>query len=367
MKKLRVLIVDDAVVVRRLVADVIAGDPDLEVAGTAANGRIALARIAQLQPDLVTLDLEMPELDGLATLAAMRKAHPDLPVIMLSRFAQRCASATLEALTLGAVDYVTLPESGGSAATLETLREHLLPRLREIGTGHRRHGAKTSVLARSRTSELGVTRPRVDVVAIGTSTGGPNALAALVPLLPRLLPVPVLIVQHMPAGFTKQLAGRLSSLSALPVGEAVRGAVLEPGAVWIAPGDYHLEVGRDGAVPVLRTNRGPVVNSCRPSVDVLFRSAAQVYGAGVLGVLLTGMGQDGLLGCEQIKQAGGKVIAQDEASSVVWGMPGAVTRAGLADQVLPLDQIANDIVRRLRHGRSVSALDLRPLPAPSGG
>ena len=355
MNKIRVLVVDDAVVVRRLVADVLADDPRIEVMGTAANGRAALERIALAEPDVVTLDLEMPEMDGLATLSALRQRYPRLPVIMLSRFTQRYAAATVEALALGASDYVPLPESD-AGTTAAVLREQLLPRVRALAKSRSRSGE--TMLApfspRRAGSESGLrATARIDLLVIGSSTGGPKALATLLPALPANLPVPVAIVQHMPPGFTRQLAERLSVLSQRPVREAVSGAVLEPGPVWIAPGDYHITVEREGGALRLKTNQDPPENSCRPSVDVLVRSAAAACGAGTLAVILTGMGQDGLKGCTALKQTGGQVLVQDAASSVVWGMPRFVANAGLADRVLPLDQLAPEMVRRVHRHRSV--------------
>jgi two-component system, chemotaxis family, protein-glutamate methylesterase/glutaminase len=361
MSKIRVLVVDDAVVVRRLVADLLAADDAIEVVGTAANGRIALAKIAQLKPDLVTLDLEIPERDGLETLAALRQAHPFLPIVVFSRLAQSGASISRDALALGANDCVAMPENAGAAPTADCIRDQLIPRIKRLGA--RRAGRSTLVMpspvARpAGRSALFTNRSPVEVVAVGASTGGPNALAALFAAFPADFPVPVVVVQHMPAVFTGRLAARLSSLSAVETKEAENGAVVRPGRAWLAPGDFHLALARYAATVRLRTHQGPPENSCRPSVDVLFRSVAEVYGAGVLAVVLTGMGQDGLRGCERIRAAGGQVLAQDAASSVVWGMPGAVARAGLADAVLPLEQLGPEIVRRVLKGRSPSVCGL---------
>ena len=358
MAKIRVLVVDDAVVVRRMVTDVIAADPSLEVAGTAANGRIALAKIPQVNPDVVTLDVEMPEMDGLQTLAAIRKQYPTLPVIMFSTLTARGAGTTIDALTLGANDYVTKPANVGSVTeALQCLRDQLIPKLKlwcsratRSETVPLRPGTSFTYLAQPRKD--GAQAPPVEIVAIGVSTGGPNALSALLPELPGDLPVPIVIVQHMPPVFTRLLAERLGTQSALKVSEGVPGDPVRPGHVYIAPGDYHMIVKRDGVTMRVQTNQEPPENSCRPAADVLFRSVVDVYGAGTLGVILTGMGQDGLCGCERIREAGGQILAQDEASSVVWGMPGFVARGGLADQVLPLKELAGEIVRRVRRGRA---------------
>ena len=362
MGKTRILIVDDSVVVRRMVTDMLAGEPGLEVVGTAPNGRIALAKLPQVNPDLVLLDVEMPEMDGLETLATIRKTYPRLPVIMFSRFTQRGAAVTLEALTLGASDYVTMPESVRVGQGVPELREQLVFKIRELcprdaGPDSAAAAAALDCVRSPSRSASGIKKiQRVEIVAIGASTGGPNALATLLTALPADCPVPIVIVQHMPANFTGLLAERLTSRAALSVSEGILGQALFPGRAWLAPGDFHIEVARDAQDAVrLRLHQGPPENSCRPSVDVLFRSVAETYGAGTLAVVLTGMGQDGLRGCERIREVGGQVLAQDETSSVVWGMPGFVTRAGLADQVLPLDQLAPEIVRRLRKGRSLSS------------
>ena len=362
---IKVLVVDDSVVVRRLVARVLEADPAVEVVGSAANGRIALAKIAQLAPDVVTLDIEMPELDGLATLAELRPRWPRLPVIMFSTLTERGAEATLEALSLGASDYVTKPTGlHNPAEAMAAVQAELVPRIKAL------HGRRLlSRMPHSPAPTVEVTpalpavkapaRPadaRIDVVAIGVSTGGPNALADLLPALPGTLPVPIVIVQHMPPVFTRMLANRLNGRCALKVIEAEGGELLLPGRVHIAAGGQHLALVRQGTSVVTVATDDPPENSCRPAVDVLFRSVANLYGSGALSVVLTGMGQDGLRGAEAIRVAGGQVLAQDEASSVVWGMPGFVARAGLADAVLPLDALAAEIGRRVAVGRSLPAL-----------
>jgi two-component system, chemotaxis family, protein-glutamate methylesterase/glutaminase len=346
MPKIRVLVVDDAVIVRSRVSKILSSDPQLEVVGVAANGRIALAKIPQVNPDVVILDVEMPEMNGLETLANLRPIYPHLPVIMFSTSTWDGASATLEALSLGATDYATKPSNLGSVeAANQHIREELIPKIKLFCT---------KILAFSPSSAAHpVVLPirskiePVDVVAIGVSTGGPNALAALLSNLPADLSVPILIVQHMPPMFTKLLAERLSSKCQISVEEAVPGVVLEPGHAWIAPGDFHMIVQRDATGVRLELHQAPPENSCRPSVDVLLRSVAQVYGAAAIAVILTGMGQDGLHGCQCIREAGGQVLAQDQASSVVWGMPGFVVNAGLADRIVPLEEMAGEIMQRI--------------------
>jgi two-component system chemotaxis response regulator CheB len=352
----RILLVDDSSVVRRVLTDVISSDPQLEVAGTASNGKIALERIPQLKPDLVILDIEMPEMDGLATLAALRKKYARLPVIMFSTLTHRGASATLDALTLGADDYVPKERNSlGLAAAIEDLRRDLLPKIhalcsRDIAREQRQPKAeqRISVPPPPRLQEH-----RIDLVVIGVSTGGPDALCNVLPGLPRDFPVPIVIVQHMPAVFTKLLAERLSAKGALPVKEAQGGEKLQAGTIWLAPGGKHLLVASSAEGLFLRIDETLAPrNYCRPSVDVLFESAVKITGARTLGVVLTGMGSDGLDSCEQIRKLGGQVVVQDQATSVVWGMPGAVARAGLADSIKPLTEIAQEIVRRVMKSRS---------------
>jgi two-component system, chemotaxis family, protein-glutamate methylesterase/glutaminase len=347
--KIRILVVDDAVVFRRLVAEALNADPALEVVGTASNGRIALARLPQVSPDLVILDVEMPELDGLATLREIRKAYPKLPVIMFSALTERGAAATLDALTLGATDYFAKPAAGGLDASLRVIRDELIPEIKALcGRGADRSGPPVAL---PQPDPGSVRTGPVEVVAVATSTGGPNALAELFSGLPAEFPVPVVIVQHMPPMFTRLLAERLSARSPVKVEEGRPGELLRSAHAWIAPGDHHMAVVRDGPQARVLVHQDPPENSCRPAADVLFRSVARTFGPTALAVVLTGMGQDGLRGCEAIREAGGQVIAQDEATSVVWGMPGFVARAGLADRVLPLSMIAPEVVRRVRAGR----------------
>jgi two-component system, chemotaxis family, protein-glutamate methylesterase/glutaminase len=368
MPKIRVLVVDDSVVIRRLLTDCLTGDPDIEVAGTAASGRIALQKITQINPDVVTLDVEMPEMDGIQTLIEIRRAHPRLPVIMFSTLTERGASSTLDALSHGASDYVTKPANVGSVSTaLQRVRDEMIPKVKALCVRRapdaaplRRPVAPPVAPARSPAAASAPGTAPVELLVIGVSTGGPNALAKILPELPASFPVPVVIVQHMPPMFTKLLAERLSGSTQIPVREAAGGELLEPGTIWIAPGDHHVAIVRKAGVAQLALNQDPPENSCRPAVDVLFRSAAEVYGEHVLAVVLTGMGQDGLLGATWIKERQGRVLVQDEATSVVWGMPGFVARAGLADQVLPLERIARTLV-------SLAATRDEPLRASSVG
>lgn len=350
MRRIRVLVVDDSVVVRRILRDVLERDPMLEVVGVAANGRIALSMVEQLSPDVLTLDVEMPEMDGLQVLRELRVRYPRLPVIMFSTLTQRGALATLDALALGARDYVTKPANVGSVTSgMERIREDLIPKIKGLcGVTEIPH------LSRAKPPYLHAIAPAppalIEIVAIGTSTGGPNALTEMLSELPADLPVPVVVVQHMPPTFTKFLADRLDACCALRVAEAGRDEELSAGTIWIAAGDFHMSVYAQGTRRRIRSHQAPPENSCRPAVDVLFRSVAEIYGAHALAVIMTGMGQDGLRGAEQLREAGAQIIAQDEATSVVWGMPGFVVSAGLADRVLPLPEMAVDIVRRVKAG-----------------
>ena len=359
MSKIRVLVVDDAVVIRRLVTDLLSTDPELEVVGVAANGKLALAKLDQLTPDLVMLDIEMPEMDGLETLDHLRKLHPKLPVIMFSTLTERGASATMEALARGASDYVTKPAKVGSVMQAKAqIRDELIPKIKALcgravlphPVAAPAHAAIDTVVPQNVPPRLALPS-RADILAIGVSTGGPNALAVLLPMLPADFPLPIVIVQHMPPIFTRFLAQRLSASCRIDVKEAEGGGVLRPGQAWIAPGDYHMLLRRDAANVRIVLNQDPQENSCRPAVDPLFRSVAQLYGVHTLGLVLTGMGQDGMRGAGAIRQVHGQVLAQDEVSSVVWGMPGAVVSAGLADRVLPLDLIANELMQRVQVGR----------------
>ena len=355
--KIRVLVVDDSTVVRRFLTNAISTDPTLEVVGTAANGVIALQKIASLKPQVVTMDIEMPEMSGLQALAAIRRTNPTLPVIMVSTLTERGAVATLEALALGATDYITKPST--LTASGEAEREHfvrdLLPKLRGLGGPRRMAAVKVATPAAPGAVQPLVRRSaRIEIVAIGVSTGGPNALAELIPALPADFPVPIVIVQHMPPLFTRLLAERLDDKSAIRVKEGSVGEPLANGLAIIAPGGNHMVVERGAAGNHVGLNSGPLENSCRPAVDVLFRSVSEIYGAGVLAIVMTGMGQDGLHGCEVVRQRGGHVFVQDEKTSVVWGMPGFVAEAGLADEILPLNQLAPAIVRSVRVGRDAA-------------
>jgi two-component system chemotaxis response regulator CheB len=351
MKKAKVLVVDDAMMIRRLVTEVLAADPAIEVIGEAPNGRVALQKVAQLNPDLVTLDVEMPEMNGLQTLKEIRKTHPRLPVIMFSAVTERGAADTLEALHYGASDYVTKPGSAaGREGAQARIREDLVPKIKSLCR-------VVSGVQALRT--LGASRPpaaftlrtlgpsiSADVVAINLSTGGPAALGEIVSKLPAELRVPLLVVPHMAPMFTRFFAERLATQTRLKVVEAADGQAAQGGVIHVAPGDFHMTVQRRNGAAVIVLTQDPPHHSHRPAADVLFRSVAEAYGSRALALVLTGMGQDGVKGCEDIANGGGRVLVQDESTSMVWEMAGLVAKAGLADAVLPLPEIAGELVRR---------------------
>jgi two-component system chemotaxis response regulator CheB len=354
--QIQIMIVDDSLVVRKALTNVLSTDPELTIAGWASNGKLALAKLQTFRPDVILLDIEMPEMNGLETIPGIRKILPHIPIIMFSTLTERGAEATLDALALGASDYVAKPSNQNMAATAEAIHRDLVPKIKALCRFRMRAPNAAAGIART---IVQAPRPEIQfhasplhsaqikIIAIGVSTGGPDALARLLPSFPANFPLPVVIAQHMPAVFTSLLAKRLATKCAMPVKECQPGDVLVPSCVWIAPGDYHMIVQKEEHHVRLATNQAPRENFCRPSVDVLFRSVAAAYGPNALGVILTGMGQDGLVGCEALCAAGSSVIVQDEASSVVWGMPGFVARAGLAEKVLPLDQICGEIMRRV--------------------
>jgi len=352
MTRARAFVVDDSVVARRIVIRVLEADPDVEVVGSAASAKQGLARIAQLQPDFIILDVEMPDMTGIQALPLIRRAAPEARVIMFSSLTARGAGITLDALAAGASDYVTKPSGTKSQEEAEDrIRIDLVPKLKALfrreTTGHGRTKS-SGIPALPPITPRWLGSSRLDVVAIGASTGGPNALADVLGGLGPSFPLPIVIVQHMPPVFTRLLAERLGTRTGGRVVEARDGDELRTGGIWIAPGDHHLVVTRQGGRLVLRTNQDAAENFCRPAVDVLFRSLASACNSHCLAVMLTGMGHDGFLGCREIRAAGGHIIAQDKKTSVVWGMPGQVVQAGLADEVVPLPKIADRILRRAK-------------------
>lgn len=364
--RIRVLVVDDSAVARRFVSSRLEADDEIEVIGTASNGRLALQKIDRDPPDVVILDDEMPEMRGRDILKVLRATHPTVAVVMFSGTFHSGALGTFDALSLGADDGVAKPAAGaGRIGDDHPVWDELLDKAKKafrrpdrggtniavaVAESAQRHAPRPSRpvhrILPSPTSDRTTPAPRTpqsgsDAVAvIASSTGGPEALTRVFASLPASFPLPIVVVQHMPPTFTRLLADRLDRNSALTVREADDGVDLEPGVAWIAPGDHHVVIERDMLRARVRLDQGPPENSCRPAADPLFRSAASAYGARVLGLVLSGMGQDGLRGAEALVAAGGRVIVQDEATSVVWGMPGYVARAGLASDVLALDDIA---------------------------
>jgi two-component system chemotaxis response regulator CheB len=378
----RILIVDDSAVMRSLLRAVVSTDARLEVAGTAADGASALNSLQVVQPDIILLDVEMPVMDGLATLRLLRQRWSKIPVIMCSSLTQRGAKVTIEALACGAADYVAKPSGQSDRETaMRKLAQELIPKIHALIKVPAQQSSVTqraTTAGLSRNAELATVTTKAlplvsrslpasvpqsaastpSIVAIGVSTGGPAALEVLLPRLPESFPLPVLIVQHMPELFTRLLAERLNHRCPLQVREASDGDPVKAGCIYIARGNWHLETiaAASAAAPAtLKLNQGPPENHCRPSVDYLFRSVTNVYGSGVLAVVLTGMGADGMRECRTIREFGGTVLAQDEASSTVWGMPGAVVNAGLANKVLSLEMIVPEILRISAPSSSASA------------
>ncbi len=349
--RIRVLVVDDSVSVRSIVTRALSQDPSIEVVGTAANGAIGLAKIAQLNPHVITLDIEMPEMNGLEMLKKLRLNYPETVVIMISTLTAPGAAVTLDGLMAGANDYVTKPSNCGSLeGSIDALRADLLPKIKQFFSrddyAARVPVSKNPTSARFARGML----CRREVLAIGVSTGGPHALSTIISKLPVPFLYPVLIVQHMPPLFTQFLATRLQTLTKLKVEEASHGCSLEPGKILIAPGGFHMRVIKSAQQARIALDQGPLRNSCRPSVDALFESVNEVYGRAAIAAILTGMGQDGLQGIEALHASGAHVIAQDEASSVVWGMPGCVVKAGLADVVVPLESVVPEILSQFDRG-----------------
>ncbi|MBU3606931.1 protein-glutamate methylesterase/protein-glutamine glutaminase [Polynucleobacter nymphae] len=376
--KIRVLIVDDSAVMRRIIMTSLMKHPDIEVVGTAGNGLLAIESIKRLNPDIVTLDVEMPEMDGITALREIRKSHPNLPIVMFSSTTQRGASDTMDALTYGASDYVGKPQAASDPAeAYRVLEENLIPKIKALCQRASEDNKKTIPLKErgaARREALSMPAPEkiitlpsaqnslplkakvarpegrplypVNALCIGVSTGGPAALMKVFELWRSPLPVPIFIVQHMPPKFTTLLAARLTEVGVMPVQEPYEGQEALAGHAYLAPGGYHLELRQKGTKVLMHLNEDPPENSCRPAVDVLFRSAAKVYGQSLLAVVLTGMGYDGLRGAEDIIRNNGVVLAQDEATSVIWGMPGAIAQADLAEKILPLEAIPDEILFR---------------------
>jgi two-component system, chemotaxis family, protein-glutamate methylesterase/glutaminase len=365
VKPIRVLIVDDSALVRRILSELLSSDPGMEVVGTASDAFMARDRIKALNPDVLTLDVEMPKMDGVTFLKNLMRLRP-MPVVMVSSLTEHGAEITLDALSIGAVDYLPKPKID-LAATLSDYREELLAKIRmAAGARVRRYEQRVAMTVAPSLSTDAVLAPGAPVafrttdriIAIGASTGGTEAIKEVLMELPADTPG-VVITQHIPKTFSTAFARRMNNCCAMTVYEAEDGQQVLPGHVYIAPGDQHLLLVRNGARYVCKLDAGPPVNRHKPSVDVLFRSVAQQAGRNAIGVLLTGMGKDGALGLKEMRDAGCPTIAQDEATSVVWGMPGEAVHIGAAAEVLPLQQVARrirgladslDITRRAANG-----------------
>lgn len=363
----RVLIVDDSAIIRGLVTRWIESEPNLKLAGVAVNGRDGVKLAGETQPDVIILDIEMPEMNGLEALPALLKAAPKARVLMSSTLTRRGAEITMKALTLGAADYITKPETGAAAAA--DFQRDLIAKAIALGRRFQPSASSASAHAGARPAapmpqgtppmpRPGASAPpshlrapmAVDILVIGSSTGGPQALRSLLPELTSKVRQPILIAQHMPAMFTTILAQHLSQATKKDVQEAKDGAPITPGCVYVAPGDFHMRISKRHGAPRIELDQSPPVNFCRPAVDPLFLSACDAYGPNVLALVLTGMGSDGKRGAETIVAKGGAVLAQDEATSVVWGMPGAVAQANLAYGIHALKDLAPAIVH-LAQGR----------------
>lgn len=356
---LRVLVVDDTIMYRKVVGDILAEMPDVEVVGTANNGKIALTRIASLKPDLITLDVEMPIMNGLETLEALQQEHPEVGVIMLSTLTKRGSDITMKALELGAFDFIAKPDADAKQENVQSLKNALHPRIKAFA---KRRELKLLLKQKLRTAPAPAARPAVPTpppasskrtgkskaIAIGISTGGPNALTRMLPQLPKL-GVPIFIVQHMPPVFTKSLAESLDPKCQADVREATHGEPVLPDVIYIAPGGKQMKVASGAAGnKIIQITDDPPENNCKPAVDYLFRSVAREYGALSTGVVMTGMGGDGTLGLRVLKSFGAVTVGQDEETCVVYGMPKTAAEAGVVDVVAPLDMIASEITRTVR-------------------
>ncbi|MDO9041387.1 MAG: chemotaxis response regulator protein-glutamate methylesterase [Desulfocapsaceae bacterium] len=373
-KKLRILVVDDTIVYRKAVSDILAEIPGVEVVGIAHNGKIAMSKIASLKPDLLTLDIEMPEMNGLEVLAELQKSHPGVGAIMLSTLTADGSDMTMKALELGAFDFILKPQSSANLqegkAQIKAALQPMLEAFRHSQNASSLLGTKgvftSKTLLTQKPNSLfraqtppgpsnipprpSVRRGKSEIVTIGISTGGPNALSQMLPLLPGDLGVPVVIVQHMPPVFTKSLAASLDAKCALTVKEAQEAEPIQANTVYIAPGGKQMKLmaSADGKNRIIKLTNDPPENSCKPSVDYLFRSVGDYYVGRTTAVIMTGMGSDGTKALQLLKQKGALIIAQNEATCVVYGMPKAPIELGLADVIAPLNKIADEITKSVR-------------------
>ena len=350
MSKIRVLIVDDSSVYRKILDSILRRDPQIEVVGTASNGKIALEMMRKEMPDVVVLDLEMPEMDGLETLDRIREEKIPVASIVFSSHSHAGAKMTLDALEKGAFDFLPKPKNGSFQENIHKVASSLISKIKlcyvKKATDKNSFSYRPQKIISYPKKDLAFKKKR-EAVAIGSSTGGPNALKELISRINPSINVPIFIVQHMPPVFTAQLAERLNRISPLRVKEAENGERVYQKTVYIAPGDYHMEVKKEEDF-FIKLHKGPPENNCRPSVDVLFRSMAQSYGEKTLAIVLTGMGSDGYEGAKLLKEKGAYIVAQDEKTSIVWGMPRAIAEGGLADKVAPIEEIADIILKNVK-------------------
>lgn len=339
MKKIKVLVVDDSSLIRKVITDILSKDLEIEVVGTAKDGKEAIEKAEELRPDVITLDIEMPVMDGLSALRVLKQKVPHSKVIMFSSLTQEGAKATIEALALGAYDFVPKPSTRSFLESIKKIEDDLLPKIKAIVPLK-----EFKPVLKTKPFRLAPKKGDLKVCGIGVSTGGPQTLMQIFPKLPKDFPVPILIVQHMPPIFTQHLAERLNAISRLEVKEAEQGELVKDGIVYIAPGDYHMRVKKEGVKVKIYLHQGPMRNYCRPSVDELFESLAEVYNGYTLGLILTGMGYDGKEGAKKIKEKGGIILAQDAQSSVVFGMPKVVIEEGLADEIVNLSEIPQKLI-----------------------
>jgi len=357
---IKVAVVDDSAVVRGLVSRWVDEDPTLHVVGKFSNGQLAVDGISNCAPDIIILDIEMPVMDGMTALPLILQKCPNAKVIMASTLTRRNAEISLKALSLGAVDYIPKPEGNSGVTTSSDFREDLINKIKAVGRARSRPASTepvakgvaqtaAAVAASPALRQFSTVLPRI--LAVGSSTGGPKALASFIRDIAQAIPlVPVLITQHMPPTFTSILAEHLGRDAGRPAKEGENGEQLVTGTIYIAPGGYHMALVQKGTAITIKIYDGPEVNFCRPAVDPLFQSVAEIYGPAALGIILTGMGHDGARGATKIADAGGSIIAQDEATSVVWGMPGATAAAGACAAILPLESIGAKTVQLLKGG-----------------
>jgi two-component system, chemotaxis family, protein-glutamate methylesterase/glutaminase len=339
LKKIKILVVDDSALMRKIVSDMINLQEDMETIDIARNGQDMLEKICKHNPDVITLDVEMPIMDGITALKEMKKTHINIPVIMLSSISQSGTVLTMECLEAGAFDFVSKP-SGSISLDINKVKDELTLKIR---MAYGKEAAAPIIIQRRQLEKRTLTN-KIEAVVIGASTGGPKALHSVIKALPEKLGVPVFIVQHMPVGFTKAFAERLNSNCKMKVVEAADGELIETDIVYVAPGGYHMEVERDKRIHL---NSEPAIWGVRPAVDKLFFSASKVYGSHLLSVVLTGMGKDGAQGTAEIKKNGGITISEDKSTCTIYGMPKAAYETGMVDLVVPLDEVALQVIKTI--------------------